>query len=269
MGKDKDYITVEITIEQAVKALVRSFNETEETVIIAMANHILITDFDMFYEEYEVTIPDQESVHVECYIPGGMIIKYLIDVAENGWGSVYADPKFCEIITKTKDKNGRVIVPMEKIETIDHGTRKVIKTIYKGKAIRAPKVVVERYTEEPIPFRKFKAKIDLFKELREQNNMPIPEYWVDDNSEETQEKDDGGDNNKQQSTIKDENDCQRWLEDLMKNKKSKVKTKGGYREEAKKKFKVGKNSFNRAWYNAIRSTKNYEWSKGGRPKKEK
>ena len=49
MGKDKDYITVEITIEEAVKAIVRSFGETQDTVIIALANQILVKGFYMSY----------------------------------------------------------------------------------------------------------------------------------------------------------------------------------------------------------------------------
>ena len=50
MGKHKDYITIDITIEQAVNAMVRSSGDDEETVIIALANYILVKGFHMSYE---------------------------------------------------------------------------------------------------------------------------------------------------------------------------------------------------------------------------
>jgi len=72
-----------------------------------------------------------------------------------------------------------------------------------------------------------------------------------------------------QTTINDEKKCQQWLEDLMANNSTKGKTKSEYKQEAEQKFGVGKNQFNRAWANAINSTGNSKWNKGGRPKKEK
>lgn len=171
MGKDKDYITVDITIEQAVKAIVRSFGDSEDTVIISMANHVHGTGFRMSYKEDKVTIPDQESVHIECYIPYNNVIGYLFDVAEKGWDGTYIDQTKnpIDLITKTKDGD----------EVIYPGTK------YESKMAKI-KEVREKYTGAPILFRKFKAKITLFKELREKNNMPIPEYWVDDSSDGTQ-----------------------------------------------------------------------------------
>jgi len=156
MGKDKDYITVDITIEQAVKAIVRSFGDSEDTVIIAMANHMLVTGFDMSYENCIKITPGQESVHVECKMSCDAVIRHLLEVAENGWEGVNVDSEYCKLITKTK------------IAKTKEGTKK--------------------YTGEPIPFREFKARIARFEELREKNNMPIPEYWVDDNSEVAQDR---------------------------------------------------------------------------------
>ena len=168
MGKDKDYITVNITIEQAVKAIVRSFGETQDTVIISMANHIHGAGFRMSYKEWEITIPDQESVHIECYIPYNNVIGYLFVVAEKGWDGTYIDQTKnpIDLITKTKDGD----------EVIYQGTK------YESKIARINEVR-EKYTGAPILFRKFKANITAFEELRKRNNMPIPEYWVDDNSE--------------------------------------------------------------------------------------
>ena len=166
MGKDKDYITVEITIEGAVKAIVKSFGETQDDVVIAMANHMLVTGFDMPYEEYEVTIPDQEPVHVECRMPCDAVIRHLHEVYENGWEGVNIDSKYCKLITKTKDGE-MVIYPGTKYE----------KKIAKTKKDR------KKYTGEPIPFREFKAKIARFEELRKQNDMPIPEYWISEGGE--------------------------------------------------------------------------------------
>jgi len=187
MGKDKDYITVEITIEQAVKALAREFREAEKTVIIAMANQMLGTAFAISYEKWEVTIPDQESVHVEGYMYCGVVIRHLLEVAEKGWKNVYVSPNDCnaKLITKTKDKKGRVIIPKKEIKTENPETGEE-EIICIQREVRDIKRVVEKYTGEHIPFREFKAKITLFEELREKNSMPIPDYWLDENPEGTQ-----------------------------------------------------------------------------------
>ena len=86
MGKDTDYITVEITIEQAVKAIVRSFGDDEKAVIICMANQIIThgSQLSLSYKEFKITIPEQESVHVECYMPGGAVAGYLAGGASSG-----------------------------------------------------------------------------------------------------------------------------------------------------------------------------------------
>jgi len=68
-------------------------------------------------------------------------------------------------------------------------------------------------------------------------------------------------------TIKAENACKIWLQGLMANGADKENPKNYYRNEAIKNYGVGKNAFNRAWVNAINSTKNTKWSEGGRPKK--
>ena len=170
MGKDKDYITVNITIEQAVKAIVRSFGETQDTVIISMANHRHGAGFRMSYKEWEITIPDQESVHIECYIPYNNVIGYLFAVAKKGWDGTYIDQTKNPIILITKTKDGD--------EVIYPGTK------YESKIARI-KEVREKYTGEPILFRKCKANITAFEKLLNANNMPVPKYWVD-GSEETQ-----------------------------------------------------------------------------------
>ena len=171
MGKDKDYITVNITIEQAVKAIVRSFGETQDTVIISMANHRHGAGFRMSYKEWEITIPDQESVHIECYIPYNNVIGYLFVVAEKGWDGTYIDQTKNPIILITKTKDGD--------EVIYQGTK------YESKIARINEVR-EKYTGEPIPFRKFKANITVFEKLLNENDKPIPSYWVD-GSEEAQD----------------------------------------------------------------------------------
>jgi len=68
-------------------------------------------------------------------------------------------------------------------------------------------------------------------------------------------------------TIKAENECKIWLKGLMANGADKEHPKDHYRNEAIKKFGVGKNAFNRAWADTIYLTRNSKWNKGGRPKK--
>jgi len=170
MGKFTDYVTVEITIEQAVKAIVKESGDNENDVIIALANLIFpdTRNLHLTYKEWEITIPEQESVHVECHISYETVIGRLFAVAEKGWDGTYIDQTKTPITLITKTKDGD--------EVIYPGTK------YESKIARI-KEVREKYTGAPILFRKFKANITAFEKLLNENNMPIPGYWVDDNSE--------------------------------------------------------------------------------------
>ena len=173
MGKFTDYITVKITIEQAVKAIVRESGDSENNVIIALAGLIFPgnSNLHLTYKECEITIPDQESVHIECYIPYNNVIGYLFAVAEKGWDGTYIDQtkNHINLITKTRDGD----------EVIYPGTK------YESKMAKI-KEVRKKYTGAPIPFRKFKANITVFEKLLNENSKPIPSYWVD-GSEEAQD----------------------------------------------------------------------------------
>ena len=136
----------EITIEDAVKKMVVKYGDDENTVITALAGLISLNYFQVVYKEDKVTIPDQESVHVECYMPPHVLSEHLLEVAKNGWGKVNVDPSRVEIelITKTKDKNGAIIVPQKNKGDIDPVTGEV--ATYTQSEVRDIKRVVERYT---------------------------------------------------------------------------------------------------------------------------
>jgi len=145
MGKLKDYITVDITIEQAVKVIVGSSGDDEETVIQALGNYIAFSEcFNLRYKKDIPVSPGEEPKEIACYLGGAASGKHLFEVINNGWSGLVVDPKYCELIIKSTE-----------------GPEKY-----------------DKYTGKPIPFREFKANITSFKELLNKNNIPIPDTWV-------------------------------------------------------------------------------------------
>jgi len=180
MDRAKKYLMEEITIEQAVKKLITTWESDEATTIEALHNIISINyaqnydqvdpdnSFYLFYKKDETTIHNKESEHIESFMWGVTACKYLLGVANHGWDEIYVNPFDYgdELIIKTKDENGSGI---------------------------APKEVTVKYAVAPLPFKEFELKIDLLEEMLNENNMPIPKYWGDDNSEGTQDPQDGTD----------------------------------------------------------------------------
>lgn len=118
MGKFKDLITIEITIEQAIKAIARSSGDIEDVVIRALAQILFIeaeipksgfigrgikvstgksplvqNGFHLCYKKYDKpTIPEEKYIRVICRICNGTIADLLFEVAEKGWKGVFIDP---------------------------------------------------------------------------------------------------------------------------------------------------------------------------------
>jgi len=189
MDKAKEYLIEEITIDRAVEKLIEEWGSDEATTIEALHKAILINDvqedpdnsFYIYYKEDKITIPDEESKHIDCFMWGVTACKYLLEVAKNGWGEVCVKPGDCGAELTTKTKGEKVIVPKEEIKKRNPKTGEE-KTTCLQKEVRENKEVTERYME-PILFRKFKVKIDLFKEMLNKNNLSIPKYWVSEGGE--------------------------------------------------------------------------------------
>jgi len=98
---------------------------------------------------------------------------------------------------------------------------------------------------------------DHLRVILERQGMDVPNFL----SEPTPK-----DDTKQQTTIRAENQCQKWLEDLMSNNSNQDKGKKLYQDEARQAHKVGTKAFIRAWSNAITATGNTNWGRPGRKK---
>jgi hypothetical protein len=65
-------------------------------------------------------------------------------------------------------------------------------------------------------------------------------------------------------TVEQETNCRMWLIEEMQAHENKPKSRSEYQKEAKQKFKTGTRAFGRAWTDAIKITRRYNWSNRGR-----